>query len=122
MTRRERPSERPWPAPSVLAVHPGAGAPLPPGPGPAYPDPRGSVHTSSPTDRQRADRDVIQRAARMLRDHTIRGAYAGLTQPSRGFAIALTLDGLARHVRDLDSELRGAVVVHCHTIVESAAV
>ena len=72
---------------------------------------------SSSVERQRADREVIERAARVLRDHTIRAAYAGLVQPSKGFAVAPTLDELARHVRDLDEGLRSTVVAYYRQIV-----
>jgi hypothetical protein len=68
-----------------------------------------------PTDRDqlavvRADRDVIERAARALRAYAIRDSYSGSTQPARAFSLALLLDELGRHVRDLDNELRAVVV------------
>jgi hypothetical protein len=58
----------------------------------------------------RADRNVIERAARALRDYAIRDGYSGSEQPARAFSLALLVDELGRHVRDLDDELRAVVV------------
>jgi heterodisulfide reductase subunit C len=54
----------------------------------------------------RVDRNVIERAARALRDYAIRDGYSGSEQPARAFSLALLVDELGRHVRDLDDELR----------------
>ena len=79
-----------------------------------------------PTDRHqsaavRADRDVIERAARALRDLAIRDGYSGSEQPARAFSLALLLDELGRHVRDLDDELRAAVVQACRMLLGDVA-
>ena len=58
----------------------------------------------------RADRDVLERAARWLRDEAIRSGYAGLTHQHVSFALALILDELARHVADLDAGVRWQAV------------
>jgi hypothetical protein len=50
----------------------------------------------------RADRAVIGRAAARLRADAIAAGYAGLPRKDLAFAVALVLDELARHVRDLD--------------------
>jgi hypothetical protein len=69
----------------------------------------------------RADRDVIERAARALRDLAIRDGYRGSEQPARAFSLALLLDELGRHVRDLDDELRAAVVQACRMLLGETA-
>jgi hypothetical protein len=58
----------------------------------------------------RADREVIERAAAALRGEAIRQGYAGLQHPAAAFGFALLLDELARHLRELDDELRQRVV------------
>jgi hypothetical protein len=70
----------------------------------------------SPVAVLRADRQVIERAARAVRDLAISGGYAGLREPARAFALALVLDELARHVRYLDDDLRGQVVAACRQV------
>ena len=65
----------------------------------------------------RADRDVIERAARALRDLAIRDGYSGSEQPARAFSLALLLDEIGRHVRDLDNELGPAVVQCCRMLL-----
>ena len=69
----------------------------------------------------RADRDVIERAARAVRDLAIRDGYSGSEQPARAFALALLVDELGRHVRDLDDELRTVVVQACRMLLGEAA-
>jgi hypothetical protein len=74
---------------------------------------------TSPIDRRRADREVIERAARALRNLGIADGYAGAgQQPARAFAMALLLDELALHVRDLDDAERGAVVQSCRALLD----
>jgi hypothetical protein len=70
-----------------------------------------------PIDRLRTDRTAIEHAARTLRDLAISDNYGDAVQPARAFSLALTLDTLAMHVRDLDDRLRDAVVQHCRAIV-----
>ena len=65
-----------------------------------------------------ADRDTIIAAARWLRDQAIQDDYAGLTRKDLAFAAALVLDELARHVRDLDADLRGRVVAACQSLLD----
>ena len=69
----------------------------------------------------RADRDVIERAARAMRDLAIRDGYRGSEQPARAFGLALLLDELGRHVRDLDDELRTVVVQACRMLLGEVA-
>jgi hypothetical protein len=71
------------------------------------------------TGRLRADRTTIERAARRMRDHAISDGSNGWEQPARALALALVLDELARQVRDLDEDLRCAVVAHCRAIVDT---
>ena len=61
----------------------------------------------------RADRAVVEQAATHLRHLAITAAYAGLEHKELAFALALILDELARHLRDLDGELRESVVEVC---------
>jgi hypothetical protein len=70
-----------------------------------------------PIDHLRADREVIESAARALRDIAIADNYGDGAQPARAFAVALTLDELALHLRDLDYDLRGVVVQQCRAII-----
>ena len=57
-------------------------------------------------DLDRADRQVIEQAAAQLRHGAILDGYAGLPDKHLAFALALILDELARHVRDLQPKLR----------------
>jgi hypothetical protein len=66
----------------------------------------------------RTGRAAIQTAAAELRKLAIRDGYNGHEHPPVAFGMALTLDELARHVRDLDDGLREAVVAHCRALVE----
>ena len=54
----------------------------------------------------RADRRMIEQAAAQLRHRAIVAGYAGLPDKHFAFALALVLDELARHVRDLHAEVR----------------
>jgi len=61
----------------------------------------------------RADQQLVEQAAAHLRHRAILAAYAGLERKELAFALALILDELARHLRDLDGELRESVVEVC---------
>ena len=58
----------------------------------------------------RADRALIKQAAAQLRQGAIRAGYAGIQGQHFAFALALVLDELALHVRDLDTTLRAQVL------------
>ena len=58
----------------------------------------------------RADRDLLERAARWLRDDAIRSGYAGLSHQHVTFALALILDELALHLADLEAGVRWQAV------------
>jgi hypothetical protein len=95
-------------------------SPLPPG---AHQERDGERHLPDEYDRRqidvdRADRAVIEQAAAQLRQGAILAGYAGLEHKELAFGLALILDELARHVRDLDDALRGKVVQHCRGIVD----
>jgi hypothetical protein len=49
---------------------------------------------------------VIEQAAAQLRHGAIVAGYAGMPDKHYAFALALVLDELARHVRDLRPEVR----------------
>jgi hypothetical protein len=70
-----------------------------------------------PVDHLRTYREVIESAARALRDIAIADNYGDSAQPARTFAVALTLDGLALHLRDLNYDPRGVVVQQCRAII-----
>ena len=61
-------------------------------------------------EQDRADRRVIDQAAAELRSGAIRAGYAGVEHKHVAFALAMVLDELARHVRDLRPEVRVQVV------------
>jgi hypothetical protein len=58
----------------------------------------------------RADRQLIEQAAAQLRRGAILAGYAGMEHKHLAFALALVLDELARHVRDLRPEVREPAV------------
>jgi hypothetical protein len=58
----------------------------------------------------RADRTLLERAARGLRDDAVRSGYAGLSHQHVAFALALILDELARRLADLDEGVRWQAV------------
>ena len=66
----------------------------------------------------RADRALIQRAAEQLRQGAIRAGYAGIPGQHFAFALALVLDELALHLRDLDAELRTRVLAGARMLAE----
>ena len=64
----------------------------------------------------RTDRAVVEQAAAHLRRQAILAGYAGLEHKEIAFGLALILDEIARHFRDLDDDLRSAVVTACREI------
>jgi len=54
----------------------------------------------------RADRQLIERAAASLRTGAIRAGYTGMEHKHLAFGLALVLDELARHVRELHPDVR----------------
>ena len=67
-------------------------------------------HDRSRIEVDRADRTLIQQAAAQLRHDAIRAGYAGMEHKHLAFALALVLDELARHLRDLRPEVRAQVL------------
>ena len=65
----------------------------------------------------RADRAVVEQAATHLRQEAIRAGYAGRPDKHLAFALALILDELARHWRDLDEDLRARILDGCRSII-----
>jgi hypothetical protein len=57
------------------------------------------------------------KAARWLCDLAIADGYAGLEHKHLAFGLALILDELARHLRDLDEELRALVLGCCRQVL-----
>jgi hypothetical protein len=57
-------------------------------------------------EQDRADRQVIEQAAAQLRHGAIVAGYAGLPGKHYAFGLALLLDELALHLRDLTPEVR----------------
>ena len=56
-------------------------------------------------------------AAAQLRHGAIHAGYSGLEHKEFAFALALILDELGRHLRDLDEELRAAVITQCRVML-----
>ena len=67
-------------------------------------------HDRSRIEVDRADRALIEQAAAQLREGAIRAGYAGLPGQHFAFALALVLDELSLHLRDLDATLRTQVL------------
>jgi hypothetical protein len=65
----------------------------------------------------RTDRRVVEQAAAQLRHQAILDGYAGLERKDVAFALALVLDELARHLRDLEDDLRGRVAELSHGLL-----
>ena len=61
----------------------------------------------------RADRQVIERAAAQLRHGAIVAGYAGLPDKHLAFGLALILDEIALHYRDLDEDFRARILDGC---------
>ena len=70
----------------------------------------------------RADRAVIERAAAQLRRDAIRAGYAGLQRQDVAFSLALVLDELARHLRDLPDGVRRQAVASAVVLAGADAV
>ena len=66
----------------------------------------------------RADRAVVEQAATHLRHLAITAAYAGLKHKELAFGLALVLDELARHWRDLDEQLRARILEGCRSVLD----
>jgi hypothetical protein len=69
----------------------------------------------------RADRGVVEQAAAQLRRRAIMAAYGGLEHKHVAFALALILDELARHWRDLDDQLRAPALDCCRSVIDDPA-
>lgn len=69
----------------------------------------------------KADRAVIEQAAAHIRKQAIPADYAGLEHKHIAFALALILDELARHFRDLDEQLRARVLACCQSVLGQPA-
>jgi hypothetical protein len=65
----------------------------------------------------RADRRLIEQAAARLRHTAITAAYAGLEHKHLAFALALVLDELRLHLRDLQLEVRTQKLASCRQIL-----
>jgi hypothetical protein len=65
----------------------------------------------------RADQQIVEQAARRLRDRAISDGYLGLEYKHVTFALALILDELGRHLRGLDDQLRGHVLDGCREML-----
>jgi hypothetical protein len=65
----------------------------------------------------RADQQAIQQAAARLRQGAIQAGYAGMEHKNLAFALALVLDELALHLRDLGEELRAYVLDCCRAML-----
>jgi hypothetical protein len=67
-----------------------------------------------------ADQQVVEQAARGLRDRAISDGYLGLEYKHLAFALAMILDELALHLRDLDEVLQQRVVDRCRKMLNRA--
>ena len=65
----------------------------------------------------RADRQLVERAAAQLRQRAISDAYSGLEGKFVAFGLALVLDELGRHMRDLDDVLRAETLGCCRALL-----
>ena len=75
-------------------------------------------HDRSQVEQDRADRRVIEQAAAQLRQGAIRAGYAGIPGQHFALALALVLDELARHLQDLDAELRAQVLAGARMLLD----
>jgi hypothetical protein len=75
-------------------------------------------HDRSGIDVDRADRQVIEQAAAQLRHGAILAGYAGLPDKHYAFALALVLDELARHLRDLTAPVRAQAVAGARMLLK----
>lgn len=69
----------------------------------------------------RTDRQTIEQAAAALRSGAIQAAYAGYENKHCAFALALVLDELARHVRDLRPEVRAQALHSAQTLLDDTS-
>src|SRR4051794_14263525 len=67
----------------------------------------------------RADQQIVEQAARRLRDRAIADGYLGLEYKHATFALALILDELGRRLRDLDAGLREQVLTAARALVQA---
>jgi hypothetical protein len=68
-------------------------------------------------DLDRADAELIGRAAIWLRDNPDRAGYAGLARDGDAHALAVLLDVLAAELPYLDSAVRWQTVEACHVLL-----
>lgn len=70
-------------------------------------------------DRDRADQDLVQRAAARLRHDVIQAGYRGLSHLDQHmmFGLAELLDECARQLRGLDDGVRRQLVQSCRTVL-----
>ena len=73
-----------------------------------------------PVDLDRADQRLIGHAAAQLRHQAILAGYAGLPNQHVAFSLALVLDELGRHVRELHTEVRRQAVASARVLVDDA--
>ena len=74
-------------------------------------------HDHSRITADRADRALIEQAAAQLRHQAILAAYAGLEHKELAFGLALVLDEIGRHWRDLDEQFRGRILDGCRLVL-----
>jgi hypothetical protein len=67
--------------------------------------------------RSMADRELVDQAAAELRHRAISDAYSGLEGKFVAFGLALILDELARHLRDLDEQLQANTLACCRRLL-----
>jgi hypothetical protein len=67
----------------------------------------------------RADRQLVEAAAAVLRSRTSQDIYAGRVHPVVGFGMCSILDECARHWRELDDAVRRQVVQTCQVVLRS---
>ena len=68
-------------------------------------------------DRDRADADLLHRAATWLREHPDRAGYAGVTDDHDVHALAVLLDTLAVYIVGLDWAVRLQAVESCRVLL-----
>jgi HEAT repeat protein len=68
-------------------------------------------------ERDRADQQILRRAAAWLRQDPGRAGYAGLSQDEDAFALAELLDVLATALPDVDSGVRRQAVESCRRLL-----
>ncbi len=71
-------------------------------------------------DVDQANRALLERAAGRLRHQATSYGYAGLAHQHHAFAVALLLDELARHARELNEDVREQVVSACRAPTTNA--